>query len=100
MAGRSRADAVAALLTASHDGDLAGVRRALRSGAHVDAADSEGCTALLFASQEGHLHVVAALLAAGAGVNTPNGRAPLRFTWLRSASTQPSLRRCWRQAQQ
>jgi hypothetical protein len=55
-----------ALLRAARAGDLAGVRRALREGADVDAPGPSGRTALVAATTSGDAAVVEALLAAGA----------------------------------
>lgn len=55
-----------ALRLASLEGDVDGVRSALRSGANVDERAVDGHTPLLDAAREGHVEVVADLLAAGA----------------------------------
>jgi len=66
------------LLAMAGKGDAAGIAAALRDGADVNAADSEGRTSLYIASREGHVDVIKALVAAGADVHRArDGHTPL-----------------------
>merc|ERR1719414_1031606 len=67
------------ILAAAFRGDLAGVRRALKHGAEVDACSPLGSTPLILAAMNGHTRVVQALLVAGADVDaaTNGGRTAL-----------------------
>lgn len=58
-----------ALIVAAGEGDVAMVRRLLRDGASVRAANEAGVTALIAASYQNHLEVAEALIEAGADVN-------------------------------
>ena len=63
-----------------HNGDLAGVSRALERGADVNAKDEYNNTALHSAALWGHADVVKRLLEAGAGIESPGsggGLTPL-----------------------
>ncbi len=67
------------LMRASAKGDLTSVKRLLKEGADVNAADTHGRTALLEASWAGHLDVVKLLIEKGADVNAADitGYSPL-----------------------
>lgn len=58
-----------ALIVAAGEGDPTAVRRLLREGANVRAADAAGVTALIAASYQNHLDVAELLIEAGADVN-------------------------------
>jgi len=79
------------LLRAAAEGNVLGVRLALRGGADVLACDLHWMTALHFAAQGGHRAVVNMLLNAGADVNfaTRHGETPLTCTmdFLQSSKT-------------
>jgi ankyrin repeat protein len=65
----SATDADIALLEATANNDLTGLRWALENGAAVDARDKDRRTALLIATYANHVDVAAALIEAGADVN-------------------------------
>lgn len=73
----------ATIAAAARDGDLAGVRALIDSGAAVDAAASDGSTALLWAAYQSDPEMVATLLAAGAD---PDAANELGFTPLLQAA--------------
>jgi len=62
------------LYQAARDGDVAGVRAALQSGAQVNAPDGEGNTALHYAAAGGHDGMVELLIANGANINATSAR--------------------------
>lgn len=61
-----------ALISAASRGDVPGVRRLLREGAGVDAADDRGATALIAAAYGNHVEAARLLIEAGADVNRPD----------------------------
>ena len=69
------------LIEASEAGNVAAVRRVLKEGAAMDAADEADDTALIYAANDGHEAVVRALLEAGAAPNKRdiNGWTALHF---------------------
>jgi ankyrin repeat protein len=73
---------------AAAEGRLDDVKRALKGGADVNAADKAGIPALHVAIQNGHRAVVAHLINAGADVNQPDshGNAAM-WVALREASS-------------
>ncbi len=72
------ADASSSLHQASEQGDLTGIRAALKKGANLEAEFSS-YTPLMIASREGHPAAAELLLEKGAGVDNPNtfGETPL-----------------------
>ncbi|MCD9186575.1 MAG: ankyrin repeat domain-containing protein [Pyrinomonadaceae bacterium] len=58
-----------ALMIASQDGDLAELKRLLRSGAKIDEVDADGKTALFYAILNDEIYAVQTLLTAKANVN-------------------------------
>jgi ankyrin repeat protein len=58
-----------ALASAAYKGDIETVKRSLRSGANVNAAQEYGTTVLWFAAKQGHFDIVTLLLANGANPN-------------------------------
>jgi excisionase family DNA binding protein len=79
--GRAGAQAGAALLEASREGDPDEVRALLAAGADPNVRDGEGWTALMLVTVKGHLDVARELLAAGADPHAQNhkGWTALRF---------------------
>ena len=73
------------LIAAARTGDYDAARRALVSGAEVDAADREGMTALLLSAEGGHFDSVMLLLEAGAELDKADrqGMTPLVVAALR-----------------
>lgn len=67
-------DAGERLRKAAENGDLAGVRSALQSGANVNSRDAEGMTPLMYGVAGGSDEVVSALLAAGANVDAQSDK--------------------------
>lgn len=69
------------LRSASLQGELTEVRKAVDQGVDVNAADQRGRTALMLAAFNGHTEVVRLLLEEGARVSDTNseGRTPLIF---------------------
>ena len=62
------------LLIAAGEGDIEGVKSALKAGADVDAKDKEGNTALMVASYNGEPEVVTELITAKAKVDAKTSR--------------------------
>ncbi len=64
----SQSTGIVDLCWAASEGDLAGLRSLLASGASLDAADYDGRTPLHLAASEGHLHVVQFFIRRGAAL--------------------------------
>ncbi len=79
--GVSSQGLVAQLHEAALAGDLAGVEKALESGADVNGREEEGRTALMLAAFNGHSKVVLTLLDAGAAIDRRDleGRTALLY---------------------
>ena len=60
------------LLEASHDGNLEGVKSALKKDANVEVTDERGMKAIHWAALRGHTNIVALLLEKGADFNGKN----------------------------
>ncbi len=65
----SSPELVAQLNELALEGDMAGVKEALKAGADVKGTDEDGRTALMFASFNGHSEIVLELLDAGADIH-------------------------------
>ena len=57
------------LIVSAINGDIDGVRRALKAGASIDVRDNRGRTALLIATHDNNVELARVLIAAGADVN-------------------------------
>jgi uncharacterized protein len=57
------------LIVSAVNGNIDGVRRALKAGASIDVRDSHGRTALLIATHDNNVELARVLIAAGADVN-------------------------------
>lgn len=83
LLGCRKATASSAHTQLAYRNDLAGVRAAIASGAHVDAADARGHTCLLHAARWGHSELAEELLKEhGASVDVKeaiNGNAALNY---------------------
>lgn len=64
-----------ALFQAARDGDLNGVKDALKNGADIEAKESYGDTALNLAAENGHLELVKYLIETGANIENLGGAA-------------------------
>jgi uncharacterized protein len=67
-------------------GDAVAVRRLIRAGADVNAANRYGVTPLMLAAERGHAHLIAALLSAGASLKAAEARLPDGQTLLMHAA--------------
>jgi uncharacterized protein len=66
------ADGSTALLLASHNNDVAEVKRLIQAGAKVSLANHYGATPMSEAALQGETEVISVLLKAGADANSPN----------------------------
>ncbi len=63
------------LFLAVRNGDLDGVKEALKNGADIEAKESYGDTALNIAAENGHLEIVKYLIESGANIENLGGAA-------------------------
>lgn len=63
------------LFLAARNGDLEGVKEALKNGADLEAKESYGDTALNLAAENGHLEIVKYLIETGANIENLGGAA-------------------------
>ena len=83
MAGPVAADEAAerALVVSAINGDLAGVKQALKAGASIDVRDLRGRTALLIATYRNDPEMARVLIAAGTDVNAKDNIADTPFLY-------------------
>ncbi len=66
------ADVDALLLKSAHDGDISGVKDAIKAGANCSVVDGRGMRPIIWAALRGHVEIIRVLLANGAGVDELN----------------------------
>lgn len=79
------------LLKSSELGLLEEVKKCLKSGANIEAADKDGVTPLCLAVGEGHLDVVNLLISSGAKVDVIDGSGFGLLHWAAYANEKASL---------